>query len=77
MHTGTITKLFYEKEYGSIRSIEGEDIHFHKSGLWGTEFSELKEGQKVELEIQVSYKGFLGFHIRPLGKDSNLQKLDC
>ena len=65
MHLGNITKLFQDKEYGFIRTKKGEDIHFHKFCLWGTQFKELKEGQEVEFEMQPSYKGFLAFQIRP------------
>ena len=65
MHVGNVTKLFPDKEYGAIRTKNGKDVHFHKHCLWDVQFAELTEGQEVELEIQASYKGFLGFHIRP------------
>lgn len=65
MQLGNITKLFQDKEYGSIRTKNGEDVHFHKHCLWDIEFTQLTEGQEVEFEIQPSYKGFLAFHIRP------------
>ena len=65
MHVGNITKLFYEKEYGLIRTKNGEDVHFHKHCLWAIQFADLKEGQEVEFEIQPSYRGHLAFHIRP------------
>ena len=65
MHTGNITKLFPDKEYGSIRTKNGEDAHFHKLCLWDIQFKDLAEGQEVEFEIQPSYKGFLAFQIRP------------
>ena len=65
MQIGSITKLFYDKEYGSIRTKSGEDAHFHKQCLWDIQFADLSEGQEVEFEIQPSYKGFLAFEIRP------------
>ena len=65
MQIGTITKLFYDKEYGSIRINNGESAHFHKHCLWDTAFAGLTEGQKVECEVQPAYKGFLAFQIRP------------
>jgi len=64
LHVGNITKLFPDKEYGSIRTKSGDDVHFHKHCLWDIQFVELTEGQEVEFEIQPSYKGFLAFHIR-------------
>lgn len=72
MHTGNITKLFYDKEYGSIRTKSGENAHFHKHCLWNTKFAELTEGQEVEFEIQTSYKGFLAFQIRPYAENNIL-----
>ena len=68
MHIGTITKLFCDKEYGLIEGNNGQEIHFHKHCLWDVPFDELKEGQQVEFEFQSSYKGCLGFHIRPYVK---------
>lgn len=65
MHVGNIGKLFQEKGYGSIRTKNGEDVHFHKQCLWDVQFTDLAEGQEVEFEIQPSYKGHLAFHIRP------------
>ncbi|MBP6343723.1 MAG: cold shock domain-containing protein [Candidatus Omnitrophica bacterium] len=65
MQTGNITRLFYDKEYGSITSNSGEEAHFHNHCLWDIQFADLREGQEVEFEIQQSHKGFLAFQIRP------------
>ena len=65
MQKGNITKLFYEKEYGSIMTDNGDEALFHKECLWDTAFADLSEGQEVEFEIQTAHKGFLAFHIRP------------
>ena len=54
MRVGTILKLVHDKEYGKIRTNNGEDAHFHKNCLWDTPFIELTEGQDVEFEIQQS-----------------------
>ncbi len=66
MHVGRVTKLFHDKEYGSIRTRGGEDVHFHKLCLWNIQFAELTEGQEIEFEIQPSHRGSMAFHIRPL-----------
>lgn len=65
MHVGHISKLFLDKEYGSIKTKNGDEALFHKQCLWDTEFADLSEGQEVEFEIQNSHKGFLAFQIRP------------
>ena len=64
MHIGNITKLFHDKEYGSIKTKNGEVLHFHKQCLWDIQFAELSEGQEVEFEIQACNIGLLAFHIR-------------
>ena len=68
MQAGTISKLFFDKEYGCIRTMSGEDAHFHKLCLWDVKFADLREGQEVEFEVQFSHKGILAFHIRPYTK---------
>ena len=65
MHIGNIVKLFRDKEYGVIRTKDGEDVHFHNHCLWDVQFNELMDGQEVEFEMQPTRKGFLGFQIRP------------
>ncbi len=72
MQTGTILKLFHDREYGKIRTNSGEEAHFNKRCLWDIQFVELMEGQVVEFEIQPSYKGYLAFHIRPIIKSNHL-----
>ncbi len=72
MQVGTILKLVHDKEYGKIRTNNGEDAHFHKNCFWDTSFIELTEGQDVKFEIQQSYKGYLAFHIRPYFKKKRL-----
>ena len=65
MHWGNVSKLFHDKEYGLITTTGGCHAHFHKHCLWNIGFADLTEGQKVEFEIQKTYKGALAFHIRP------------
>jgi cold shock CspA family protein len=65
MQTGTISQLVHDREYGKIKTENGEEAHFHKGCLWNTKFAELIEGQDVEFEMQPSYKGHLAFQIRP------------
>ncbi len=72
MRVGNITRLFSDEEYGSIKTEDGIDAHFHKLCLWDIPFKDLVEGQEVEFEIQPSHKGFLAFHIRPILKKRNL-----
>ena len=68
MRLGNVTKLFHDKEYGSIRTKSGEDVHFHKHCLWSCRFDELYEGQEVAFEMQPTHNGYLGFEVRPFVK---------
>ncbi len=54
---GTIKRIMYDRNYGFL-SVEGEDkdIFFHRSGCKG-EFSDLKEGDEVEFEIEETDRG--------------------
>ncbi|MGE0269452.1 MAG: cold shock domain-containing protein [Candidatus Omnitrophota bacterium] len=65
MHTGRISKLFQDEQYGKIKTSDGKEAHFHKDCLWDTPFESLGEGLEVEFEMQSAYHGFLAFHIRP------------
>lgn len=66
MYLGQVTKLFFDKEYGLIRTKNGKDVHFHKYCLKDCQFEELYETQEVEFEMQATHNGFLGFEIRPV-----------
>ncbi len=70
MQEGKISKLYQDQEYGKIRTNDGVEAHFHKACLWDIKFVELMEGQSVEFETQVTYKGHLAFHIRRLPKNN-------
>jgi cold shock protein len=53
MATGQIKRLVRDRGFGFIRP-EGanDDIFFHSSGMQGTMFDELNEGQNVEFDTQ-------------------------
>lgn len=54
---GVIKKL-NERGYGFIgREGEEKDLFFHSNNLVGTDFSSLKEGDKVKFEVEQSEKG--------------------
>jgi cold shock protein len=59
--TGTIKRINGEKGYGFI-SQEGQsgDLFFHKTGVSGGSFEELKEGDTVNFEIEEAKPGSKG-----------------
>jgi len=66
VHFGNVIKLFPDKEYGSIRTKDGAEVHFHKQCLWDCRFDELYESQEVQFQMQDTGHGYLGFEIRPV-----------
>ncbi|HSE83377.1 MAG TPA: cold shock domain-containing protein [Thermodesulfobacteriota bacterium] len=54
---GSIKRLFKDKGYGFIKAEDGRDIFFHRTGVDGTQFESLTEGQDVEFELERNPKG--------------------
>jgi CspA family cold shock protein len=57
MPTGTIKRLFKDRGFGFIRTPEGQEIFFHRTGLRSLRFDTLNEGDAVDFEVESSPKG--------------------
>jgi len=57
MPTGTIKRVFKDRGFGFIRTPEGQEIFFHRSGLRSARFESITEGDAVEFEVESSPKG--------------------
>lgn len=57
MPKGTIKWFNEKKGFGFISKEDGSDVFVHYSGIIGNGFRTLKEGQRVEFEIESSDKG--------------------
>ena len=57
MPTGTIKRLFKDRGFGFIRTPDGQEIFFHRTGLRSLRFDTLNEGDLVEFEVESSPKG--------------------
>ncbi|MCU0651937.1 MAG: cold shock domain-containing protein [Candidatus Omnitrophica bacterium] len=57
MHTGKIKKVVTERGFGFISDTDGREVFFHQSSLTGIQFTDLKEEQKVQFDIEDSPKG--------------------
>lgn len=64
MNQGTIKKLVSDKGFGFISRADSGDIFFHRSGLDGVDFDDLREGQKVEFEVGSGPKGPVAQSVR-------------
>lgn len=57
MHTGKIKKIIRDRGFGFISDTDGREVFFHQGGLVGVNFTDLKEGQDVEFEVETTEKG--------------------
>jgi len=49
---GTVKRVVRDRGFGFISSGEGREIFFHRSSLQDLNFDSLKEGDKVEFEVE-------------------------
>lgn len=54
---GTIARLFDTRGYGFIRTAEAQEVYFHRDALHHLKFTELREGQEVQFDVEQGDKG--------------------
>ena len=57
MPKGTIKRLVRDRGFGFIRDEGGQEWFFHRSGVQGSSFDQLAEGQRVAFDEEASPKG--------------------
>ena len=65
MSRGTVKKIIADRGFGFIRSEDGREIFFHRSGLQGVTFEALREGQVVDFDIEEATRGPRANNVRP------------
>jgi cold shock protein len=55
--TGTVKWFNAQKGYGFIAREDGPDVFVHHSGITGSGYRELREGERVEFTITQGPKG--------------------
>jgi CspA family cold shock protein len=55
--TGTVKWFSNEKGYGFIERDSGEDVFVHHSDIEGDGFKTLRQGERVEFEVEAADKG--------------------
>lgn len=61
---GTIKRLVRDRGFGFIRSADGQEIFFHRTSLQNLSFDSLREGEKVEFEMEQGEKGPRAISVR-------------
>ena len=54
---GKIKKMVRDRGFGFIRGEDGKEVFFHRSGMNGSEYDGMSEGQTVEYVIQEGPRG--------------------
>lgn len=63
---GTVKWFSDEKGFGFISQEGGEDVFVHHTGISGSGFKSLTEGQLVEFEVSRGQKGLQASNVRPI-----------
>ncbi len=63
---GTVKWFSDEKGFGFIAQEGGDDVFVHHTGILGTGFKSLSEGQSVEFDITQGPKGLQASNVRPV-----------
>ncbi|HBT40137.1 MAG: Putative cold-shock DNA-binding domain protein [Thermotoga sp. 50_1627] len=66
MYNGTVKWFDSKKGYGFITRDNGEDVFVHFSAIKVDGFKTLREGQKVQFEIQQGSKGPQAINVTPI-----------
>ena len=61
---GTIKKVVRDRGFGFIHAEDGREIFFHHTSLQQLDFDSLKEGEKVEFDVERAEKGPRAINVR-------------
>jgi CspA family cold shock protein len=54
---GTIKRVIRDRGFGFIRAADGQEVFFHRTSLQQLNFDSLREGERVEFEMESGEKG--------------------
>jgi CspA family cold shock protein len=67
---GRIKKMVRDRGFGFIRGEDGKEVFFHRSGMAGSDYDSVSEGDAVEYVIQEGPRGARAEHVRAVSQDS-------
>ncbi len=59
-----------DRGFGFIRGEDGKEVFFHRSGMNGTEYDNIAEGDTVEYVIQEGPRGARAEHVRGITSET-------
>jgi len=65
---GLVVRLFRDQGYGFIKSVDGEEVYFHKNSLPGDEFDRLEIGSGVQWHEEQGLEGPQASTVRIIDK---------
>jgi CspA family cold shock protein len=63
---GRIKKMVRDRGFGFIRGEDGKEVFFHRSGMNGSDYDSISEGDTVEYVIQEGPRGARAEHVRQI-----------
>ena len=64
--SGIITKIFSQEGYGFLRSLEGDEIYFHRNSIVNDDFDQLQPGTGVSYTVEAGEKGLQASSVQVL-----------
>jgi CspA family cold shock protein len=59
-----------DRGFGFIRGEDGKEVFFHRSGMAGSDYDNVAEGDTVEYVIQEGPRGARAEHVRTVGQET-------
>ena len=63
---GRIKKMVRDRGFGFIRGDDGKEVFFHRSGMNGSDYDSISEGDTVEYVVQEGPRGARAEHVRQI-----------
>jgi CspA family cold shock protein len=67
---GRIKKMVRDRGFGFIRGEDGKEVFFHRSGMNGSDYDNVAEGDTVEYVIQEGPRGARAEHVRAISESA-------
>ena len=63
-----VEKIFREQQYGFLRTLDGEEVYFHRNSVLHKHWERLRVGTSVRYTLEVGDKGLQASTVEPIDK---------